>query len=228
MLAKFGKFLRLYGLWFYDLISQHKWLYVTSSYPCPWIKYLSAKITKYILKCWERSVKRKSNISFRVIKNSSFDQCFLMVKTFLKILWWRFLVPHSEHLLVSSATLSCMTQNILTLSMLVYYNTNSFFLRSFSLMHWLPGLFSSLIKVLSVQLSITSSFWSFIVSCCSLILLLSNIASSEGLFRYATSISRCLASWQFPHHHKHFLALAVYLALLPATIVLRSLANLLE
>ena len=35
------------------------------------------------------------------------------------------------------------------------------------------------------------------------------------------------ASWQFPHH-KHFLALAVYLALLPAPIVLRVLANLLE
>ena len=104
-------------------------LYVTS-YPCSWKKYLSAKTTKYILKCWERSVKRKSNISFRVIKNSSFDQRFLMVKTsiktFLKTLWWRFLVPRSEHLLVSSATLSCKTQNILTLSMLVHicYNTN--------------------------------------------------------------------------------------------------------
>ena len=123
-------------------------LYVTS-YPCSWKKYLSAKTTKYILKCWERSVKRKPNISFRVIKNSSFDQRFLMVKTFLKILWWRFLVPHSEHLLVSSATLSCMTQNILTLSMLVYYNTNSFFL-SFSLMHLLLVCSSSLIiKVLS-------------------------------------------------------------------------------
>ena len=147
--------LNLENFWFYIwvvvvwlLISQHKWLYVTS-YPCPWIKNLSAKTTKYILKCWERSVKRKSNISFRVIKNSSFDQRFLMVKTFLKILWWRFLVPHSEHLLVSSATLSCMTQNILTLSMLVYYNTNSFFL-SFSLMHLLLVCSSSLIiKVLS-------------------------------------------------------------------------------
>ena len=31
-------------------------------------------------------VKRKSNISFRVIKNSSFDQRFLMIKTFLKII----------------------------------------------------------------------------------------------------------------------------------------------
>ena len=80
---------------------------------------LSAKTIKYILKCWERSVKRKSNISFRVIKNSSFDQSFLMVKTFLKILWWQFLVPHPEHFLVSSATLLCMTQNILVLSMLV-------------------------------------------------------------------------------------------------------------
>ena len=104
-------------------------LYVTS-YPCSWKKYLSAKTTKYILKCWERSVKRRSNTSFRVIKNSSFDQRFLMVKTsiktFLKTLWWRFLVPRSEHLLVSSATLSCKTQNILTLSMLVHicYNTN--------------------------------------------------------------------------------------------------------
>ena len=104
-------------------------LYVTS-YPCSWKKYLSAKTTKYILKCWERSVKRRSNTSFRVIKNSSFDQRFLMVKTsiktFLKTLWWRFLVPRSEHLRVSSATLSCKTQNILTLSMLVHicYNTN--------------------------------------------------------------------------------------------------------
>ena len=129
-------------------------------------------------------VKRKSNISFRVIKNSSFDQRFLMVKTFLKILWWRFLVPHSEHLLVSSATLSCMTQNILTLSMLVYYNTNSFFL-SFSLMHLLLVCSSSLIiKVLSNNQSFKwNSFWSFIVSCCSLILLLPNIVSSEELFR---------------------------------------------
>ena len=39
-----------------------------------------------------------------------------------------------------------------------------------------------------------SSFWSFIVSCCSLILSLLNIVPWEGLFRYGTSISRCLAS----------------------------------
>ena len=42
-------------------------------HPCPWIKKLSAKNTKSISKCWERSVKRKSNVnSIRVIKNSSF------------------------------------------------------------------------------------------------------------------------------------------------------------
>ena len=83
-----------------------------------------------------------------MIKSSSFDQRFLMVKTFLNIIWWQFLVPHSEHLLVSSATLSCMTQNILTLSMLVNYNTNSFFL-SFSLCNYCWVCPSSLIiKVL--------------------------------------------------------------------------------
>ena len=46
--------------------------------PIPMNKKQSAKTTKYIPKCRERSVKRKSNISFmRVIKNSSFDQHFL-------------------------------------------------------------------------------------------------------------------------------------------------------
>ena len=55
-----------------------------------------------------------------------------MVKTFLKILWRRFFVPRSKRLLVSSATLSCKTRNILTLSMLVYYNINSFLSEKFN------------------------------------------------------------------------------------------------
>ena len=38
-----------------------------------------------------------------------------MVKTILKVLWLKFPIPRSGHLLVSSATLSCKTQNILTL-----------------------------------------------------------------------------------------------------------------
>ena len=114
--------LNLGNFWFYIwvvvawlLISEQRWLYVTS-YLCPWIKNLSAKTAKYIPKCWEN---------------------VYMVKTFLKILWWRFLVTHSERLFVSNATSLCKTKNILTLSMLVYFNTNSFLLRSFSLMHCL-------------------------------------------------------------------------------------------
>ena len=134
----FGKFLVLYlGCVVWLLISQHKWLYVTSC-PCPWIKNVSAKTTKYILKCWERSVNRKSNLGFIIV----IKKLMYMVQNFLKILGWRFLDLRSEHLFVSSATLTCKTQNILTLSMLVYYNTNSFFLRSLSLMHC-TGLFSS-------------------------------------------------------------------------------------
>ena len=108
---------------------------------------MSAKTIKHILKCSERSVKRKSNISFKVIKNSSFDQRFLMVKTFLKILWWRFLVPHSEHLLVSSATLSCMTKCFDSVNVSIgIVQTYSFFLRRFSLslMHLLLVCSSSL------------------------------------------------------------------------------------
>ena len=103
-------FLNLENFWFYIWVVV-LWLNFTTQMTLhhlllmrPWIEYLSAKTTKYILKFLERYVKRKSDISFRVIKNSSFDQRFLMVKTFLKILcqrlWWRFLVPHSEHFLV--------------------------------------------------------------------------------------------------------------------------------
>ena len=72
------------SLWFYIwivvgwlLILRHRLLYVTS-YPCSWIKNLSAKITKYIPKFWERSVKRKSN--FRFIRPSG-HRCLKNVKT---------------------------------------------------------------------------------------------------------------------------------------------------
>ena len=142
MLPKFGKFLLLYGLWFYDLISQHKWLYVTSSYPCPWIKYLSAKITKYILKCWERSVKRKSNISFRVIKNSFFGQRFLiyMVKTFLKILLWRFLILFpAQNISLLTVQLYRVRHKIFWLCQCWYtiIQIAFFYTKFLSLMHWL-------------------------------------------------------------------------------------------
>ena len=48
----------------------------------------------------------------------------LQVYIFLKILWLRCLFPCSEHLLVSSATLSCKKQNILTLSMLPLFSVS--------------------------------------------------------------------------------------------------------
>ena len=58
-----------------------------------------------------------------VIKNASFDQSFLCSssKFFLKTLCWRC----SDYLLVSSATLSRKIRNTSTLSMLVYFETNS-------------------------------------------------------------------------------------------------------
>ena len=149
MLPKFGNF-RFY-IWVAVL-----WLNFTTQMtlrhllPMPMNKILECNGHQIYSKMLWKICKKDSNISFRFIKNSSFDEHFLMVKTFLKILWWRFLVPHSEHLLVSIATLSCMTQNILTLPMLVYYNTDSFFLRSFALMHLMLVCSSSLIiKVLS-------------------------------------------------------------------------------
>ena len=133
---KFWKFMVLYlgcGCMSFDFTTQMTLSHLLS-YPCPWIK-----TSKSVLKCWERSVKRNSNRNFiRVIKNSSFDQhflCICMVKTFLKIIWWRFLVPCSELLLVNCVYLSCKIRNISTLSMLLCHSTNSFFLRSISLMH---------------------------------------------------------------------------------------------
>ena len=79
-LIKFLKFVVL-GLWLYDF-----WFYHTNDFKSPltpswrWMKKLSAKTTKYIPKCWERSVTRKSNLNFTwVTKDLSFDQHFLYV-----------------------------------------------------------------------------------------------------------------------------------------------------
>ena len=95
--------LSLENFWFYILagtfILLHRWLQVTS-YPCLLIKILSAKTTKYIPKCWERSAKGKSSFNFISHYNLSSDQHFYrywcMVQSFLKILWWRFSVHYSE------------------------------------------------------------------------------------------------------------------------------------
>ena len=115
------------------------------------------------------------------IATSSFIFCFTTAFTSTDIIFYNFseldwklskirfssqiflfqrILQAPQHLLVTSAPLLCRTQNILTLSMSVYYNTNSFFLRRFSPMHCLDG------HAWSVQfinqsfhgLSITSSF----------------------------------------------------------------------
>ena len=86
-------------------------------------------------------VKRKSNISFIVIKSSSFDR-FLMVKTFLKIIWWGFLVLYSEHLLVSSATLSCTYDKIFWLCQCKYTMIQMWLFSKFlTYAHFIVGLF---------------------------------------------------------------------------------------
>ena len=110
-------------------------------------KNIECKTTTYIPKCWERSVEKKYNINFIIaIKIYFLINIFsyiliYMVQTFLKILWRWILVPRSERH-VSSALLS-KTWNISSLSIIVYYNTNSFFLRSLlhfamaSPLHWI-------------------------------------------------------------------------------------------
>ena len=106
LFLKFGKFLVLYlgcSCATFNFTTQRTLRHLI---PRPMNKNLSTKTTKYILKCWESSVKRKSNLSFiRVIKIHILIEVFYMylAKIFLKILSWRFLVPRSEHLLVSSA-----------------------------------------------------------------------------------------------------------------------------
>ena len=106
--------------------------------PMPMNKILECKDHQISSKMLREICKKKVWYQFQSHKKIIFWSTFsyMMVKRFLKILWWWFLVPRSEHLLVSSETLLCKTENILTLSISVYYNTNSFFLISFLLMHW--------------------------------------------------------------------------------------------
>ena len=66
------------------LISLHKWLYVTSFLSMSMNKNLSAKTTKYILKCWEM-LKKKSNLNFiRVI--TFFGDDFLFPTQYISLL----------------------------------------------------------------------------------------------------------------------------------------------
>ena len=77
---------------------------------------------------------KKSNLNFiRVIKSASFDQTFsvYMVQTFLKSLWWQFLVSCSEH---PFYRVRHDYFNFFNVSILWY--TNNVFLRSLSLAHF--------------------------------------------------------------------------------------------
>ena len=98
--------LRLSDFWFYDINDFDQ----VTSYPILIKKNLSAKTSKYIPKCWKRSVKRKSNLNF----HQSHIKIHLLINIFyiydpnlLKLFWWQFLVPGSGFL-ISSATLLCI------------------------------------------------------------------------------------------------------------------------
>ena len=117
-LIKFWKFLDLYlgcGRMTFDFTTHGRWLYFKSALtrpPMPMNKKHECKDHQISLKCWEKPIKRRSNLnSVRLIKKSSFDQHFLytdipiygpsLSKNYLR----QFLVTRSERLLVSSATL---------------------------------------------------------------------------------------------------------------------------
>ena len=98
------------------------------------------------------------------------------------------IVSRPEHLLVSSSTLSCKTKcfNFFNVMIKIY----SFCLILNDVSHELlcPVYYQGFTWFCGSIL--TSSFWNFVVSCYSLIWLLSDIVSSEGLSRYGTSTFR--------------------------------------
>ena len=102
-------------------------------------KKLECKEHQIYFKMLRKISETKSSLNFiRDVKKIIFCSTYSnMIQTILKILWWRSLVPCSERLIGSRATLSCITWNISTLLMLVYCNTNSFFVRIFSPMYCL-------------------------------------------------------------------------------------------
>ena len=126
------------NFWFYIcvvvvrlLVLRHKWLQITT-----YLMLMNEKLESKDHQIYSKTLKKickKSKSHKKTIFWSTFS--IYMVQTFLKILWWQLLVPHSECFLISSATLSCKTWNVSTFS-IVYYNTNTFFLRSFWLKHW--------------------------------------------------------------------------------------------
>ena len=117
----------IFASWLYDF-----WFYDTNDFKSP-LMLMNEKLESKDHQIYSKTLKKickKSQSHKKTIFWSTFS--IYVVQTFLKILWWQLLVPHSERFLISSATLSW---NISTFS-IVYYNTNTFFLRSFWLKHW--------------------------------------------------------------------------------------------
>ena len=100
--------------------------------------------------------------------------CYL-VQAFLKIACWRFLVPGSAHILVRNVTLLCKIWNFVIGSILKSK-------QPFMVLKVPHALVNSIhFQGLSDCFCWSITFWfrNFIVSCCSLIWLLPDIASSE-------------------------------------------------
>ena len=123
---------------FLRFISEHFWFYIrvvvawllilqtqmTLSHFLPYAdeENLECKDHRIYPKIWERLQKESLiSISSESYKKFIFWRKFsiYMVQTFLKKFWWQFLVPRSELLLISSATLSCKTCNISNFSVLL-------------------------------------------------------------------------------------------------------------
>ena len=152
---------------------------------------MSAKTTRYIPKCWDRSEKRKPNLSFiKIIKSSSFGQSFEVLDIHSRNISKSFLLTISSSQLSTSpcnrANLSCKTKYFNFFSVSILQNKQLFAgIKSFLLMLWSVQFIINIFSVFEHNF-----IQSFIVSCCSLLWKLSTIASAERLFRYGTNIFR--------------------------------------
>ena len=154
--------------------------------------------TRYLSKCWDTSISKKD--------------AFLNFISYQKfIFWWKFSsymsalnlskkslltvscsIPWSERLLDSFTMWGMKYFNFVNVSIGIMYKTNSFcqilrISRALVCSAYYHGFDCFCWSIL------TSSFRSFIVVFCSLIWLLSDIASSEVLFKYGTSIFRYIS-----------------------------------
>ena len=138
------------------------------------MKNVIVKVTKYIPKCWERSLKKKPNFKLiRLNKYSAFDQHFVYI-------WYKPYEAISCSPLRPSSRYRCnliiWEMKFFNFTIVSILSNKHLFcgIKSFSLMHWSVQF---IIKVLSVS-EHNSQFRSFTVSYCALIWLLSNIVSS--------------------------------------------------